>query len=118
MYVTKPIRFADYFLTLAEPSMYAIINAASVGSNEVVAAVANKRIRVLGYLLTAAGTVQATWKSASTSISGPLCLANGSGVHPDDSGEGLFETAVGEALNLSLDGVIRIGGHLVYRLIG
>ena len=99
---------------------YAPINASAFGSNTVVAAVLNKRIRVVHYVAIAAGSVTVTWQSASTALSGPMALAANGGMAPasgvsSPSGIfGQFQTEAGEALNLSLSGAISVGGHLTY----
>lgn len=99
---------------------YAIVNASSSGSNTIVAAVVNKRIRVLSYVVIAAGDVTVTWQSASNAISGPMALASNGGAAPA-AGQatpggliGQFETNIGEALNLNLSAAIAVGGHLTY----
>ena len=99
---------------------YAVVNASASGSNTVVAAVANKRIRVLSYVIIAAGDVTVTWQSASNNISGPMALAANGGAAPS-SGQavpagliGQFETNQGEALNVNLSAAITVGGHLTY----
>lgn len=99
---------------------YAVINASASGSNTIVAAVTNKRIRVLSYTMIAAGDVTVTWRSASTAISGPMALATNGGAAPS-AGQatpagliGQFETNQGEALNLNLSAAVAVGGHITY----
>ena len=99
---------------------YAIVNASSSGSNTIVAAVANKRIRVLSYVIVAAGDVTVTWQSASNAISGGMPLAANGGAAPA-AGQatpggliGQFETNQGEALNLNLSAAVAVGGHITY----
>jgi len=99
---------------------YAVVNASASGSNTVVAAVANKRIRVLSYVIIAAGDVSVTWQSASTAISGVMALAANGGAAPA-AGQavpagliGQFETNQGEALTMNLSAAIAVGGHLTY----
>jgi hypothetical protein len=102
------------------PMKYAVVNASASGSNTVVAAVANKRIRVLSYVIIAAGDVSVTWQSASTAISGAMALAANGGAAPS-AGQlvpagliGQFETNQGEALTMNLSAAIAVGGHLTY----
>ncbi len=80
---------------------FAIINAAAGGDREVVAAVAGARIRVLSYSVSApAGGGTAVFKSASTAISPTITL--GANAFVSEAHEaGLFETAEGEALNVT-----------------
>lgn len=99
---------------------YAVVSASSSGSNTVIAAVTNKRIRVLSYVIVAAGAVSVTWRSASTDISGAMPLAANGGAAPS-AGQavpagliGQFETAQGEALNMNLSAAVLVAGHLTY----
>lgn len=92
---------------------YASVAAASSGDNAIVAAVTGAKIRVLSYVLSAAGTVNAKWRSATTDKSGLLYMVANT-VVPAGSPAGLFETAAGEALNLNLSGAIAVGGHITY----
>ncbi len=99
---------------------YAIVNASASGSNTIVAAVTNKRIRVLSYVIIAAGDVSATWQSASNALSGPMASAAHGGAAPS-AGQatpggliGQFETNQGEALNLNLSAAVAVGGHITY----
>lgn len=100
---------------------YAVINASTLGSNTVVAGVTNKKIRVIGYTMSAAGAVAATWKANATNISGPITMATGVPVQGVYGGGtqmaewGIMETSVGDPLVLSLGSAVQIGGHLVYR---
>lgn len=101
---------------------YAVINASASGNNTIISAVTGKKIRVLGYTHTASTAVIVTWKSGTTTaISGPMHFAT-DGSRQGISGAGTFmaeygvmETAVGEALVISLSGVATVGGHLIYR---
>lgn len=99
---------------------YAVVNASASGSNTVVAAVANKRIRVLSYVIIASGAVTVTWQSASTAISGPMALAANGGAAPSAGQSvpagliGQFETNQGEALVVNLGSAISVGGHITY----
>lgn len=102
---------------------HAVIDCSSSGSNTIVAAVPGRILRVLSYVVVANAAVVATWKSGSTSISGPMNLAAaGSGVSapPSVSSMGYFAhlvTAPGEALVLSLGGAVQVGGHLTYEVV-
>lgn len=100
----------------------AVISAASSGANTIVAAVTGCKIRVHGYVFIAADTVNATWKSNTTALSGALPLVAQAGavapLAPRSFGvnEFWFETNQGEALILSLDAAKQISGHLSYSL--
>ena len=94
------------------------ISAASSGANELVAAVAGKKIKVVSCLLVAAGAVTATFRSGATpNLSGAVSLAadGDSFVLPAaPPGYHWFETAEGAALNLVLNGAVAVAGCLVY----
>ena len=102
---------------------YAAISASSSGANTVVAAVANKRIRVQNYLLVGGGTVTATWKSDTTAISGGLPLVANSvvacsaGNSNPNGPDGVLETAGGAALVLDLSGAVAVSGHIRYEVL-
>jgi hypothetical protein len=101
---------------------FAAISAASSGSNEIVAAVAGKRIKVLAYTVISAGSVSMTWRSASTAISGAMPLAANGGAAPSGGSVSplgnmpLLQTEVGEALNINLSSAVGVYGHLTYVL--
>jgi hypothetical protein len=105
---------------------YAVVNASASGSNTIVAAVPNKRIRVLSYVIIAAGAVTVTWRSVDdsqgslTAISGPMALAANGVIFPS-AGQlvpagliGQFETNRGETLALNLGAAVSVAGHITY----
>jgi hypothetical protein len=105
---------------------YAVVNASTSGENTIVAAVPNKRIRVLSYVIIAAGAVTVTWKSVNFStaslapISGPMALAANGGAAPSAGQSvpagliGQFETNQGEALTINLSAAVSVAGHITY----
>lgn len=94
----------------------AAINASASGDNQIVAAVTGFKIVVLSYVLVAAGTVTATWKSgASTSLSGAMPLVANSGVSANGA-YGVVQSAASEALNLDLSTNVAVTGHVTYML--
>lgn len=99
---------------------FAVIDKATATTHEIVAAVAGKRIRVLAYLMVAAGAVTATWKSAATALTGAMSLITGTPNQGNplpnslQGSRGVFETERGEALNLTLGGAVQVSGWLVY----
>lgn len=101
----------------------AAIAASASGDNQVVAAVAGKRIRVYAGVFSFAGSVNAKWRSGTTDLTGLYYGAANSQVSLDFGGEGLggmrghFETAQGEALNVNLSTNVAVGGHVVYELV-
>lgn len=100
---------------------YAQIAATSSGNNEVVAAVANKRIVVVSYLIGGHGSADVKWVSgSSTDLSGLVKLSSGTIVSTSYGAMtpiglvGLFATNTGEALNINLSSAITVGGHITY----
>lgn len=94
---------------------HAVIATAAAGATQLVAAVVGKRIRVLGYTLVAAAAVTAKFQSATNDLTGALPLAANGGASPTGAPQvPLFETNVGEALNVNLGGAVAVAGHLTY----
>lgn len=93
---------------------FAVISASASGDNTVVSAVTGKKIRVLHYSLVCAAAVTLTWKSGTTAISGGMAFGTNNGISTPYSPQGLFETASGQALVLSLSTDASVGGHLTY----
>lgn len=102
---------AEVFPSTSKP---AIIQVSSSGNNQIVAAVASKKIRVLQVRLMASGTVNVKWRSASTDIDGLAYLIANTGYVLPFSSLGWFETVAGEALNLNLSDAIAVGGVIKY----
>lgn len=100
--------------TTALTPKFAVISESTLANNEIVAAVADKKIRVLAYTLIANGDLTVTWKSAATALSGAMPLTQYSGLTPPYCKLGHFETATGEALNLDMSAAVQVSGHLVY----
>lgn len=100
------------------------IAASSSGDNSIVSGVAGFAIRVIGYVLSFSGTVNAKWMSdtggGAVALSGLLYgVADTQVVAPatDQTARGWFQTASGKALNLNLSGAVAVGGHVVYELV-
>lgn len=96
---------------------YATINASNSGNNTLVAAVPDRKIRVVNYTLVGDGAVDAKFASdgaEDTDLTGPMAIAAAGGGVSADSGSGLFETLAGEALLLNLSGAVEVNGHLAY----
>jgi hypothetical protein len=105
-------------MTAGWPIKFAPIAAAGSGDNSLVAAVTGKRFRVHAFALSFAGTVDAKFQSAASDLTGLFYgVANNQVVAPYCE-EGLFQTAVGEALELNLSAAIAVGGYLVYSEVG
>ena len=83
------------------PVKRAIINESTAASNEIVPAVAGKKIVAIGVTFIVDAATDLTWQSGATAISGPIGFsAAGDGMTDHDADVGLFETEPGEALNL------------------
>lgn len=105
-------------VTLNTPTRkYALIDANSSGNTQVVAAVSGKRIRVVAYAVVSSGTVNVRFRSGSTTnLTGAMRLVEAGGVAHAFEG-GLFQTDVGEALNINLSANTQVGGYVVYEEI-
>jgi len=96
------------------PVQYAPINATSFGDTQIVPAVSGKRIRVIAYAVIANLTVSIKFRSGTTDITGSMRVVEGGGIaHAYDGG--LFETDVGQPLNINLSNNATVGGYVVYR---
>jgi len=94
--------------------LYAPINATTSGDTQIVPAVSGKRIRVIAYAVIANATVSIKFRSGTTDITGSMRIVEGGGIaHAYDGG--LFQTAVGQALNINLSNNATVGGYVVYR---
>jgi len=103
-------------------ALTAPIAASSSGDNTVVAGETGVKYRVIGWLLSFSGTVNAKWKSgASTDKTGLYYgVAGAQAPSPDlpaSAGNiptGQFVTDTSDALVLNLSGAVAVGGHVVY----
>lgn len=93
----------------------AVISFASASDNEIVAAVAGKRILVHRLFLVCSGTTNLTFKRGSTALSGAIPMAANGGITFDITGEPWFETAVAEAFNIGSSGSGQVSGTIYYR---
>jgi len=97
---------------------FASISVSSAGDSQLVAAVANKRIRVINYALMANGTVNVKFRGGADDKTGLLYLVANAGVAPGEARYGHFQTGLGQALNINLSAAIAVGGHLTYVAVG
>lgn len=102
--------------TTALTPKFAKIDVASSGDNTLVAAVTDKKIRVLQVMLMAAGTVTVRFESGAsgTALSGQMELTAQTGFVLPYSPVGWFETASNTLLNLELSAAVSVDGLLVY----
>lgn len=95
---------------------FARVNASTDGDNTVVAAVAAKKIRVLGYNLTSRTAGLLTVKSSTTSTLAELDLVADTPV-PYGGPAPAFETVAGELLNFNVAATVDVVGHITYVLV-
>lgn len=103
------------------------INCSSMGANPIVTGVFGKRIRVVGFILSFSGSVNATWQTStgSVAIGGPYYGTADKDTNaapmPDgtyDGPQGHFETLnQGDSLILNLSAAVAVGGHVTYILV-
>lgn len=102
---------------------YAAISYATASTGELIAAPGEgKRLRILGYLLVAAGAVVATLKSGSTALTGAMTLATGTPMVVPPGGTKIdrlpcMECGTNEAFNLTLGGAVQVSGWVVYEVV-
>ena len=98
----------------------AAVATAAAGPTVIVAGKANRRIRVLGYIVTSHLSNYIVWKSGTTALSGQMHMAAGSNIalHLGDlwqsGGLPVLQTAPGEDLVIDLDVAQVVGGHVTY----
>jgi hypothetical protein len=86
-------------------------------SGTLVPAVTGMRIRVHGFAAIAAGAVSINLESNTTDISGIFPLAANGGFVLPYSEVGWADTAIGEALNITLSAAISCGMQVIYSLV-
>lgn len=92
------------------------ITAISAGITTIVAAVPNTRIRVIAFALTSnSPTTTVRFRSGNTNLTGDMNITGPLFASLPDSG--LFETDVGQALDIELSLAANVTGFLVYELI-
>lgn len=97
----------------------AAISGATSGDNTLVAAVAGKKIKVLGLFLVAVTAVTVRFESGAggTALTGVMSIgATGTLVLPmvSDLNTPWFQTADGALLNMELGGSVQVSGALIY----
>jgi len=83
-------------------------------SIEAVAAVTGKRIRVLAFFVSASGEGAVIFESDRKALNGAGLQFAAAGGQGFASTDGLFQTDVGEALNLDNASTLTLGGHITY----
>jgi hypothetical protein len=97
----------------------AAISAATSGNNTLVAAVADKKIKVLSVLLVAVTAVTVRFESGAdgTALTGVMSLGATAGFvlpPPSDPNMYWFESGVNTLLNLELGGAVQVSGVITY----
>lgn len=92
----------------------AIVNRSTTGT--LVSAVTGRRIKVYSYKLVADGAATINFRSgASTALEGPCAFAANGGITENvDPPNSLFETGVGESLDIVITGGANVGGVIRY----
>lgn len=92
------------------------VDVAASGDNTLVAAVTGKKIRVVAFVLVAAGTVTARFESGAggTALTGQMSMAVNTQISAPYNPAGWFETAAAALLNLELSGAVSVDGFLAY----
>lgn len=99
---------------------FASVAATASGNNTIVSAVTDKKIRVLGYMLTAdaaGGGIDGRFRTgaAGAFLTGPMFLEKGViSTYAGNTEAPAFETVAGDALILNLSAAKNISGHIVY----
>lgn len=103
-----------YNALVSNPVKFAKIQINAAACTDVVAAVASRRIRVLGATFHTAGTCTAWFLTtgASAALTGKLPLAAGAIWPPQQWG--YLETAVGSALSIQTETAVQLGGTITY----
>lgn len=105
--------------------LQAKIDVATSGDNTIVAAAADRKIRVINYFIVAAGAVTVQWKDGSTALTGAMTMSTGvphqssySAVRGVGAGyDGHFDTSQNSALKLNLGGNVQVSGWVNYVLV-
>ena len=102
-----------YAGTTALTPKFAVISLAASG--DLIAAVSNKKLRVINIFLIVDGQTTITFQSGgSTSLTGAIPLLEYQGLSPGYDPTGHFQTISGEKLNLVLGTAVNVRGWLKY----
>ncbi len=101
----------------------AAIAASAAGANTIVAGITGRRIRVLGFLLSFSGSVNAKWNDGTSDMTGLYYGAANvqvespplPNINPTICGH--FICAAGGNLILNLSGATAVGGYVVYDFV-
>ena len=103
--------------TTALTPQFASISAASNGTNTIVAGTGGKKIRVVCWSFTSAGTVNANWQDSNgTVLTGARPMVANATAGRAYTPVGVMQTGVGYGLVLNLSGAVGCYGELTYVL--
>ena len=101
---------------VANPIRHLNVNTNTNCSTELVAGITGMKIYLLSASLIAEGAVTVTFEDGNgTDRIGPMSLAANGGIVLPESSQGWTRTGSGQALNLRLNGNVRVGGSIMYR---
>lgn len=99
------------------------VSVAAGGAQLIAAADANRRVRIIAFMLVADAAVSVKFQSAGNDLTGAMKLTTGvplpGGPFIDAMGGTLpvLQTNPGEALNLNLSGAVQVSGFVSYEYI-
>ena len=99
---------------LVTPVKRAIVNPSTATTTELVAAVANKKYRVVGLAIVSTGANNVNLESGTTDISAVFPLGANGGVVLPYNEHGWAETNAGEALQVTTSAATAAGVHVLY----
>lgn len=93
----------------------AVVSVASSGDNTVIAAQgAGTFIRVFGFSLVCASSVNATWKNGAAALTGAYPFPANGGISRSQSNEPIFTLSENTALVLNLSAAVQTSGEVTY----
>lgn len=106
-------------MSIQSEVQYAVVDTATSGDTTLVAAVTGKKIRVVSFLLVAAGTVTTRFESGAggTALTGQMTMAINTSIVAAYNPAGWFETAAAALLNLELSAAVSVDGVIGYVLV-
>lgn len=107
-------------MSIQSDVQYAVVAAATLGDNTLVAAVTGKKIRVVSLALVASGganSVRLESGAGGTALTGVMALAANGQLVWQYNPAGWCETAAAALLNLELSAALSVAGLLTYVLI-
>lgn len=101
---------------VVNPVKYASITATGAGDNQAVTAVTNRKIRAVGYTVIAdAAEVIQFQDDGGANLSGTISLAANGGIAEMSAPEvGVFQSAVGQGIDVNNVGGADVDGHMAY----